>query len=258
MELIDETAAQLAVDTADGVAVVEFASGHRHNMWSMTRMRALTAIMRELSESTADAVVLYSGADRSFGVGGDFNETAGFRGGDEVDVWIDHITDLYLACLRVNRPVVAAVDGYAIGIGLQLALTADYRLGSDRCLLQLPEFRVGIACTFGGFMVERTAGRAVMQHMLMSCDAWTAEQSRRDGLLHEIVPPSRLLETARDRALTFARYPAAGMRATKPYLNAEFVAGLERLRDIGKQAHRTAFAAGEAQRNMRRVIDGSR
>src|SRR5689334_5167595 len=125
MALTEEATRHLTVESVDAVAVVEFSGGHRHTVWSMPRMRALTEVMRELGDSDARAVVLFSGADRSFGIGADFRETATFSGGDEVDVWIDHITDLYLACLRVNRPVVAAVDGYAIGIGLQIALTAD-------------------------------------------------------------------------------------------------------------------------------------
>src|SRR5256885_555533 len=91
-------------------------------MWSMPRMRALRALVTELAaDDEVWALVLYSGDSRSFGVGGDFHETATFRGGDEVDQWIDDITDLDVACLRVNRPVIAAIDGYAIGIGLQIA-----------------------------------------------------------------------------------------------------------------------------------------
>ncbi|BCJ61423.1 enoyl-CoA hydratase/isomerase family protein [Micromonospora endophytica] len=255
MTLTDDVESHFTVDmSAGGVAVVEFSEGHRHNMWSMPRMRALTAMMRDLGDSEVRAVVLFSGVGRSFGVGGDFHETSTFRGDQEVDEWIDDITDLYVACLRFNRPLVAAIDGYAIGIGLQIALTADYRLGSDRCRLKMPEFQLGIACTFGGFMLQHSVGRAVMQQMLMSCEVWPAERSLRDQLLHEVTGPAELRDVAVERAATFAGYPTAGLRSTKPYLNAAYIAELERLRTIGKQAHRAAFAAGEAQRTMRQVI----
>ncbi|MET8258423.1 enoyl-CoA hydratase/isomerase family protein [Micromonospora sp. NPDC005205] len=252
------TQTYFSLDVSEGVAVVEFSEGHRHNMWSMPRMRALTGTVRELDAPDVRAVVLFSGVDRSFGVGGDFHETSTFRGGDEVDEWIDHITDLYVACLQLNRPLVVAIDGFAIGIGLQIALTADYRVGSDRCVLKMPEFQVGIACTFGGYMLERSVGRSVMQQMLMSSGDWSAERSLQDKLLHDVVPVDRLLSVAVQRARSFAAYPTAGFRSTKPYLNREFVDGLEQLRVIGKQAHRAAFAAGEAQRNMRQVIDSGR
>jgi enoyl-CoA hydratase/carnithine racemase len=249
---------QFTVSRSDGVALVEFSEGHRHNMWSMPRMRELRTLVTELAgDDGVGALVLYSGDARSFGVGGDFHETATFRGGDEVDQWIDDITDLYVACLRVNRPVIAAIDGYAIGIGLQIALTADYRIGSSRSVLKMPEFELGIACTFGGYMLEKCVGRTVMQDMLLSCDPWPAERALRDHLLQEVVPTDQLLPAAVDRARRCAGFAPAGFRSTKPHLNAEFIEGLERVRVIGKAAHRTAFAAGAAQENMRRVLGDS-
>jgi enoyl-CoA hydratase/carnithine racemase len=237
------------------VAVVEFHDHPRHSIWSMPRMSQLTSLLTSLNDDDAvNAVVLFSGAGRSFGVGGSFHETSTFRGGDEVDEWIDHITDLYLSALLLDRPLIAAIDGWAIGIGLQIALTADYRIGSTECVLKMPEFELGIACTFGGYMLERTVGRAVMQNMLMTCEEWPAERAKADHLLHEVVPPSELLDSAMRRARFAAGFSPPGFRRTKPFVNAEYIAGLERTRVAGKEAHRAAFAAGDAQHTMRRVI----
>ncbi|MBB5936170.1 enoyl-CoA hydratase/isomerase family protein [Streptomyces zagrosensis] len=240
---------------ADGVALVKFDDAHRHNPWSMPRMDGLARLLAEFGrDDEVRSVVLFSGLGRSFGVGGSFHETVKFTGGDEVDAWIDQVTDLYVAALRLDRPLIAAIDGYAIGIGLQLALTADYRIGSSRCLLKMPEFELGIACTFGGFMLEKAVGRAVMQKMLMTCVEWDASRSERDNLLHEVVPAEGLRDTALRHAKHAAAFTTAGFRKTKPYLNATYIEGLERTRVAGKLAHRAAFAAGDAQRKMHRVI----
>jgi enoyl-CoA hydratase/carnithine racemase len=225
-------------------------------MWSMERMRDLGCLVAAFdADEEVRAVVLFSGVDRSFGAGGDFHETMEFNGGNEVDAWIDQITDLYVACLRLNRPVIAAMDGYAIGIGLQIALTSDYRIGSDRSRLKMPEFELGIACTFGGYMLEKSVSRSVMQNMLMSCDEWTAQRALGDQLLHEVIPAEQLLSVAMARASRCADFGAAGFRGTKPYLNADFIAGLEQIRVAGKIAHRAAFAAGAAQQRMRTVLE---
>jgi enoyl-CoA hydratase/carnithine racemase len=240
---------------SDGVALIEFDDTARHNAWSMPRMANLTGLLTELEDDQrVRSVVLFSGVGRSFGVGGDFHETVTFTGGDEVDRWIDQVTDLYVAGLRLTRPVIAAVDGYAIGIGLQLALTADYRIGSSRSVLKMPEFELGIACTFGGYMLEKIAGRAVMQNMTMSCDAWDAARAERDNLLHEVAAAEDLREAALYRARRAAGFTVSGFRSTKTYLNADFIAGLERTRVEGKAAHRAAFSAGDARQNMNRVI----
>ncbi|MBM7773964.1 carboxymethylproline synthase [Actinokineospora baliensis] len=251
----DYSVFDFGVTLADGVALVEFDDAHRHNPWSMPRMDGLTRLLTEFGrDDRVRSVVLFSGVGRSFGVGGSFHETATFTGGDEVDAWIDQVTDLYIAALRLDRPLIAAIDGYAIGIGLQIALTADYRIGSSRCVLKMPEFELGIACTFGGYMLERVVGRAVMQKMVMTCAEWDARRSERDDLLHEVVAPEALREAAVRHAEHAAGFTAAGFRKTKPHLNGDFIEGLERTRIAGKAAHRAAFAAGDAQRKMNRVI----
>lgn len=240
------------------VALVAFTDSHRHNLWSMPRMAQLTRLLRQLNEDDAvGAVLLHSGEGRSFGAGGSFHETSTFTGGNEVDVWIDHVTDLYIAALQLNRPLIAAIDGYAIGIGLQIALTADYRIGSDRCVLKMPEFELGIACTFGGFMLEKIIGRSLMQNMLMSCDAWPAQRAMTDGLLHAVADAGQLRTRALEQAHRAAAFTDAAFRNTKAYLNRDFIAGLEQTRIAGKQAHRAAFAAGEAQGRMKAVLNRS-
>lgn len=242
----------------DGVALVEFTDSHRHNLWSMPRMAQLASLLRQLDNDDAvRSVLLYSGEGRSFGAGGSFHETSTFKGGEEVDVWIDCVTDLYSAALQLTRPLIAAIDGYAIGIGLQIALTADYRIGSDRCVLKMPEFELGIACTYGGFMLEKIVGRSLMQNMLMSCAAWPAERALADGILHSVVDANQLRAIALEQAHRTAGFTSAAFRNTKTYLNRDFIAELEKTRVAGKQAHRAAFAAGEAQDRMKTVLNKS-
>lgn len=237
------------------VEVVEFSEGHYNNPFPRWRMRELTELFTAIEEDPAvQAIVLYGGAGRSFCVGGDFNETSEFVGGDEVDAWIDDITDLYLALLSTTKPVVAAVDGYAIGVGLQMVLTTDYRIGSEACVLKMPEFDLGIACNFGGYMLTEVVGRSVMQNMLFSCEEWPARRALEDGLLHGLVAADRLRDHAVECATRFAGYSREPLRMTKPHLNARYIEGLNRVREEAKESHRRGFAVGAAQSKMRRVI----
>lgn len=238
-----------------GVARVEFSQAHEQNPFSRARMRELSALMHTLdADDNVASIVLYGGADRSFGAGGDFHEVSEFSGGDEVDAWIDDITDLYSTIAGISKPVVAAIDGYAIGVGLQIALCCDLRIGSRAATLVMPEFRVGIACNFGGYMLEAVVGRSVMQEMLYTCAEWPAERALADRLIHEVTDPDELLERALDHARRIVSYTRAAVQSTRSRVNGPFVEGLQRVRDEGKRSHRTAFSAGEAQQLMRRVI----
>ncbi|MGO9957623.1 MAG: enoyl-CoA hydratase-related protein, partial [Solirubrobacteraceae bacterium] len=173
------------------------------------------------------------------------------------NIHIDDITDLYVALSGARKPLIAAVDGYAIGVGLQIALCCDYRVGGPDTVMVLPELKLVIACTFGGFMLEATVGRAVMQAMVYSADQWPAERSLADGLIHELAHDGHVLPTATRRGAAVASWTAAAVHGTRPQVNRGFVDGLKRCREAGKVAHRAAFATGDPQERMRRVIGRS-
>lgn len=238
-----------------GVALVEFSQAHEQNPFSRARMRELTQLMLDIDgDDAVRCAVLYGGAGRSFGAGGDFNEVSEFSGGDEVDAWIDDITDLYSTIAGISKPVVAAIDGFAIGVGLQIALCCDLRIGSSASTLVMPEFKVGIACNFGGYMLEAVVGRSVMQEMLYTCAEWSADRALADRLLHEVTAPEDLLDRALEHSRRIARYTTAAVQSTRARVNGPYVQGLRRIREEGKRSHRTAFSAGEAQQRMRRII----
>src|SRR4029078_12793239 len=116
MALVKET-------TLDGTRLIEMTHPAGTNAFGVEMERAvIEALERAQTSPEIKAVVVTGGVGRSFSVGGGFNEVKNLAGGDEVDGWIDRVTDLYLAALRIDKPTVAAVDGYAIGIGFQFAL----------------------------------------------------------------------------------------------------------------------------------------
>ncbi|MFV9874897.1 MAG: enoyl-CoA hydratase/isomerase family protein [Rickettsiales endosymbiont of Dermacentor nuttalli] len=240
----------------DKISIVDFGLGHRHNPFSGQRMNLLQDIIIKLEENPeVQAVVLYGGDNRSFSVGGDFNEVSHFTGGEEVSSWIDNVNNLYTAILKFPKPIIAAIDGYAIGFGLQLALTCDYRIGSDRCELKMPEFAMGIACNFGGFMLEKFVSRNVMQKMVFRCEGVFAEEAQNCGIIHEVVPHTKLLSHSLLLANKFASYPLVSLRETKQTINKDLIAGLNEICKQAKISHGKSFASGSAQPKMKKIIN---
>lgn len=250
------SASTITLSKTEGrVAVLEFDAAHEFNPFSMNRMRELQDLVRLLdADDEVGAIVLYGGEGRSFAAGGDFNETSEFEGGTDVDEWIDHITDLYTELVRGKKPIVSAIDGFCVGLGLQIAICGDYRIASERATLIMPELKLGIACTFGGYMLEALIGRSAMQSMVFSADPWPADVSLAHGLVHEVVDASAVRDRAIERAEAMASWTAAAVHGTRPQINEAFAEGLERCRVAGKSAHRSAFSAGEAQERMKAVL----
>ncbi len=239
----------------NNVALIEFDTGHRHNPFSGKKMNQLEETIKSLYEKDdIKTIVLYGGKNKSFSVGGDFNEVSNFTGGEEVANWIDSVTNLYKSVLACPKPIIAAIDNYSIGFGLQLALVCDYRIGSTACELKMPEFAMGISCNFGGYLLEKLTSRSIMQEMLFNCEGIKAKEAKALGLLHATTDSEHLLDHAIKIAEKFASYHSTPIRETKKTLNIDMINELDLICQKAKIAHKVSFAARTAQDKMLTII----
>lgn len=242
----------------NNVLTVLFNASHPHNPFSAEMERTVTQLLRAAREDPEiHAVVLCGGRERSFSVGGDFNEVKEFEGGPEVDRWIEDVVGMYVACLDVDKPTVAALDHYAIGIGFQLALCCDYRLGTQRSQLIMPELKNGIACVLGQYMLEKMLGRAQMTRIVVECDRLDAKECLRLGLLNAACEPEMMMDRAQEIATRLMAYPRVAYGATKRVMNRSFMEGLRQIVPECQAVHRAAFRDRSAQRFMSGVVQGS-
>jgi len=237
------------------IAIVEFSPGHRHNPFSGERMDALfdTLVALENNENIK-VIILYGGKNNSFSVGGDFNEVSNFTGGEEVEKWLDSVNNLYAKVLQLSKPVIATIDNYAIGFGFQLALMCDYRIGSTNSQFKMPEFAMGIACNFGGYILDKFVNRSFMQRMLFDCEAINAIEAKNLDILHDVVDSEILLDFSIKKAEKFALYNPIPIKETKKSLNEEVIKGLDQICSKAKNAHKKSFATGVARTNMLNII----
>ena len=239
----------------DGVLTVQFNHPHYNNPFNNALEEAVSrALVDAEQDPEVKAIVMTGGIDRSFSVGGDFNEVRELRGGKEVEEWIDGVVNLYMSSLKLTKPSIAAVDKYAIGIGFQLALTCDWKIGTDRCQLIMPELEKGIACTLGQFMLEKCAGRAAMLEIVYGCKPVSMQKCLQYGLLNQITSAEKLLGEAQQLAAKLGSYPEVAFRKTKKMINNSFIQGLEAVVEKTKAAHRASFGAGHAQQFMKSIV----
>lgn len=243
------------MDITDGIATFTF-DGSGHNTFPTWKMNETAKILENLDPQEIQAVVITAGEGRSFGVGGDFHEVSTFKGSDEVDQWIAACVRMYTSVLQLQIPVVAAIDGYCIGIGLQLALCADYRVASHTADLRMPEFKLGIACVLGNCLLNERVAPHVVNRMIMSSEAWLAAKAFEDGLVDEVAPQNTsALIAAKAAARKFSTYQPVPYATTKRFANSGMVERLEHARIEATKAHRAGFAASQAaQARMREVI----
>lgn len=250
----------LKFNVTEGIATVVFNREKDTNAFSRNMTLELTSICKWIQEDgksaapQINALVLTGGTGRSFSVGGDFCDVSTLSEETEIRAYLGEIIDLYISILRVEVPVVAAIDNFAIGQGLQVALMSDWRIGSDRCQLQMPELKNGVACPLGSIILETLFGRAKMLEFVLDCEFISAADSRAHGLLNQLSTVDALQDTAQALARRFAAYPRESFVTTKRIQNQRFVHAMESVREDSSKAHVAAFMKKAGKKHFDKIL----
>lgn len=188
----------------DGVAVLTLANG-KVNALSRELLAEILAAATELTNDPPGAVVI-TGGDRLFAAGADISQ---FGGPDEARTIGAAFHTALDAVAGIPRFVIAAVSGFALGGGCELALACDYRVASERAVFGQPEILLGIVPGGGGTQrLPRVIGASRAKEMCLTGRQVRADEALRIGLADEVVAPDALTE----RALALAAEVAAGAR----------------------------------------------
>ena len=185
----------------DGVAVVRL-DRPKMNALSTALLAQLAGTAAELSADPPGAVVIWGG-ERIFAAGADIAE---FKGPEEARVIGGGFREALDAVAAIPRAVIAAVTGYALGGGCELALACDFRVAADNAKFGQPEILLGIIPGGGGTQrLARLVGPARAKDMILSGRQVGAEEAARIGLVDRIVPAAEVLDTAVAWAAELAR-----------------------------------------------------
>ena len=124
--------------------------------------------------------------------------------------------DVWGVLWAVEKPIIAALHGYVIGSGLEMALLCDFRIATADCTFRLPESNLGMLPAAGGSQtLSRTAGIPLATNMLLAGSTMNSEQAIRFGLVHKIVSGDNIMGESIELASKLAEYPDRSMRAMK-------------------------------------------
>jgi len=180
---------------------------------------ALTADLREATDEVTrredvGAVVLYGG-ERVFAAGADIGMMAGLSP-EEAKPIITNLQDALNQVEEIPKVTIAAVTGYALGGGLELALCADFRFAAEDAKLGQPEIQIGVVPGAGGTQrLPRLVGPARAKELIYSGRHVGAEEAFRIGLVEAVHPTGEVYERALEAARSYAAGPRAALRAAK-------------------------------------------
>jgi len=219
--------------TDDGVAVVTLASP-KVNALSQAMLSELLGIASSLGADPPGAVVI-TGGERLFAAGADISEFGGPAEARRITALFHEALD---AVAAIPRLVIAAVSGYALGGGCELALACDYRIASQRAVFGQPEVLLGVIPGGGGTQrLARLIGPGRAKELCMTGRQVDAAEALRIGLADEVVPA----EDLHSRALALASTAARGATVAQGLIKRVIDAGLDGTLSNGCRLEREAF-----------------
>lgn len=199
-----------------GVARVVIDRAEKLNAFRLDMRRQFAEIFRRLGEDgRAKVVVVRGSGDRAFSAGGDVGEF--LEAGQER---MSYLHEDVSAPEKFPGPVIAAVDGYCFGLGLEVALACDFRIATSRAVFALPEVRLGMIPGSGGTQrLVRLIGLTRAKDMVMRGRWVSAQEAFAWGLVTQVVGPEDLDRTAETLARELAALPGMALRVAKRVVN---------------------------------------
>ncbi len=250
-------------DSADDVVLLEVSDGVATIRLNRPPMNALsTAVQagfrdaaREVNQRRDVRVVVLYGGPKVFAAGADVKEMAGW----------DHLTMIerssvlsssFTAVAEITKPVIAAITGYALGGGLELALCADLRFVGDNAKLGLPEILLGIIPGAGGTQrLPRLVGPAKAKELIFTGRFIGAAEALDIGLVDRVVPPDDVYTEALEFAKKLAVGPPIALRAAKAAIDRGLEVDLNSGLEIERQRFAELFATRDQRTGMESFVE---
>lgn len=230
----------------------------RHNVVSSPLIRQLTDTVRTLYTDADLRVIILTGAGtRAFVGGADIRELVTL----EPATVYPYITRLHLACAAIRKapvPVIARIDGYCLGAGLEIAVSCDLRVASTRATFGMPEVTLGIPSVIEAAVLSRLVGPGKTRQLVYTGEPIAATEAADCGLVEKVVPPDELDAAVDAWARAIAGAGPHAVRLQKALVRRWDDVPLDHAIQAGMQSFTAAYATGEPRRLMQRFLDRKR
>jgi enoyl-CoA hydratase/carnithine racemase len=245
----------LLVDRApNGVVTLTLNRPQKKNAMNAAMFDELLAVFREVDASTSDRVLVITGAGDAFCSGADLGE----RGADTRHALhrLHWVADIALALHRIPKPVIAKVNGVAVGAGMNLALGCDLIVASDTARFSEIFARRGLSIDFGGsWLLPRLVGMHRAKELALFADIVSAKEAAEMGLVNRVVPPSQLDAFVADWADRLAAGPPLALSMTKRLLGNAFSLTMDEALEAEGLAQSVNAATEDTAEAIRAFLD---
>ena len=242
------TAETILTETRGRVALITLNRPKALNALNLQVMTELTAALDDFDKNSEIGCIVLAGSEKAFAAGADIKEMAPQS---YHDMYAADWFAGWEAVGRVRKPIIAAVSGFALGGGCELAMMCDIILASDTAKFGQPEIKLGVLPGMGGSQrLTHAIGKAKAMELCLTGRMMGAEEAERAGLVARIVPAASLLEDALATAATIAAMSLPVAMMVKEAVNRAFETTLSEGLRFERRVFHAAFALADQKEGM--------
>jgi len=244
----------ILTDTRDRVAIVTLHRPQRLNALNDALAAELAAALRAFDDDSGISVIVVTGSEKAFAAGADIGAMADW--GYAKVYGDDYITKNYEALRTVRKPVIAAVAGYALGGGCELAMMCDLIVAADTAKFGQPEVTIGTMPGMGGTQrLPRAVGKAKAMDWCLTGRMVDATEAERAGLVARVVPAERLMDETMAMAQKIASFSLPVVLKIKEAINRAYESSLAEGLLFERREFHATFALEDQKEGMRAFVE---
>ncbi|MGQ9832421.1 MAG: enoyl-CoA hydratase-related protein [Candidatus Villigracilaceae bacterium] len=247
------TYTSILVERRNRVGVITLNRPQTLNALNGDLLGELLQALSDFDSDDAIGAIVIAGSDKAFAAGADIKQMAS---ASVVDMLNGTFVELFDGLRRIRKPVVAAVSGYALGGGCELALACDLIVASETARFGQPEVTIGVIPGAGGTQrLARAVGKALAMEMVLNNRMLTAAEALQFGVINRVVSPDRWLEEAIALAEEIASRAPLAVRLGKEAINRAFELSLSEGLAVERRLFYSLFATQDQKEGMAAFIE---
>lgn len=236
------------------VAIVTLNRPKQLNALNDQLMDELGRALKDFDADDNVGCIVLTGSEKAFAAGADIGAMANYSFADVYNN--DFITRNWEQIRSIRKPVIAAVSGFALGGGCELAMMCDFIIAADNAKFGQPEIKLGIIPGAGGTQrLPRAVGKAKAMDMALTGRMMDAAEAERVGLVSRVVPLDKLMDEAMGAALTICSYGQPSLMAAKEAVNRAFEGGLSDGVMFERRLFHALFATQDQKEGMEAFVN---
>ncbi len=214
----------------------------------------LVAALKAFDADDGIGCMIVTGSEKAFAAGADIAAMAGYSFADVYKS--EYITRNWDAIRAIRKPVIAAVSGFALGGGCELAMLCDFIIAADNAKFGQPEIKLAVIPGAGGTQrLPRAVGKSKAMDMVLTGRMMDAQEAERAGLVSRVVPLDKLMDEALGAALMICNYSLPSVMAAKEAVNRAFEGGLSDGVMFERRMFHALFATADQKEGMAAFVE---